>query len=143
MIGHGAGIQSHPRGPGKGGGRGTRTGRYGRVKAKSLTIEAGLLTMKSAREGDTHRLTLLGEFDLAGAKAYEEEIERIEATDARRVLIDMSSLEFMDSTGLRLLLETDMRAREDSGRVQYVRPEGEVARLLELTRVDERLDFID
>ena len=55
----------------------------------------------------------------------------------------MSPLEFMDSTGLRLLLETDMRSRENSGRVRYVRPDGEVARLLHLTRVDERLDFID
>lgn len=107
------------------------------------TIDAGVLKMESAREGDIHRLTLLGEFDLAGAKAFEEEIARIEESDATEVVIDMSPLEFMDSTGLRLLLETDMRSREDSGRVRYVRPDGEVARLLHLTRVDERLDFID
>lgn len=106
-------------------------------------IDAGVLRMESAREGDVHRLKLLGEFDLAGAQAYETEIERIEAGGATQVVIDMSALEFMDSTGLRLLLETDMRSREDSGRVRYVRPKGEVARLLELTRVDERLDFID
>ena len=107
------------------------------------TIDAGVLRMESAREGETHRLTLRGEFDLAGAQAFEEEIARIEAGDAAEVVIDMSPLEFMDSTGLRLLLETDMRSRENSGRVRYVRPDGEVARLLHLTRVDERLDFID
>ena len=99
--------------------------------------------MESVREGETHRLTLLGEFDLAGARAYEAEIERIEASGAAQVEIDMSRLEFMDSTGLRLLLETDMRSRENSRQVRYVRPQGEVARLLHLTRVDDRLDFVD
>ncbi|HEX6115537.1 MAG TPA: STAS domain-containing protein [Solirubrobacterales bacterium] len=107
------------------------------------TIDAGVLKMESAREGDSHRLKLLGEFDLAGAKAFEAEIGRIEGSDPTEIVIDMSALEFMDSTGLRLLLETDMRSRENSERVRYVRPGGEVARLLHLTRVDERLDFID
>jgi anti-sigma B factor antagonist len=116
---------------------------YRKVDEDARKIDAGVLRMESAREGDVHRLTLLGEFDLAGAQAYEAEIARIEAGGATQVVIDMSALEFMDSTGLRLLLETDMRSREDSGRVRYVRPKGEVARLLELTRVDERLDFID
>ena len=106
-------------------------------------IEAGVLKMESVREGEIHRLILLGEFDIAGAEAYREEIERIEAGGAAKILIDMSSLEFMDSTGLRLLIETDMRSRADSGRVRYTRPRGEVARLLHLTRVDEKLDFVD
>jgi anti-sigma B factor antagonist len=113
------------------------------VDDDSRTIEAGVLKLESAREGDTHRLTLLGEFDLAGAEAYGEEIARIESGDADRIVIDLSKLDFMDSTGLRLLLETDMRSRTNSGRVRYVRPHGEVARLLHLTRVDERLLFLD
>ena len=99
--------------------------------------------MESGRDGGVHRLRLLGEFDLAGANAFREEIARIEAGHPEQVVIDMSDLEFMDSTGLRLLLETDLRHRSNSGRVRYVRPAGEVARLLELTRVDERLDFVD
>jgi anti-sigma B factor antagonist len=106
-------------------------------------INAGVLKMESGPEGDTHRLVLLGEFDMAGAQAYREEIERIEAGDAAKILIDMSSLEFMDSTGLRMLIETDIRSRADSGRVRYTRPQGEVARLLQLTRIDEKLDFVD
>ena len=107
------------------------------------TIDAGMLRMESGRDGDVHRLRLLGEFDLAGADAFKEEIARIEASEPGAVVIDMSSLEFMDSTGLRLLIETDLRHRSNDSRVRYVRPQGEVARLLELTRVDERLDFID
>jgi anti-sigma B factor antagonist len=117
--------------------------RYLTVDDDTRKIDAGVLKMESAREGDIHRLKLLGEFDMAGAQAYEAEIARIEEAGAPQIVIDMSTLEFMDSTGLRLLLETDMRSREDSGRVRYVRPTGEVARLLQLTRVDERLDFID
>lgn len=117
--------------------------RYGNVDEDTRKIDAGVLKLESVREGEIHRLKLVGEFDMAGAQAYEAEIARIEAAGAAQIVIDMSPLEFMDSTGLRLLLETDMRSREDSGRVRYVRPTGEVARLLQLTRVDERLDFVD
>ena len=117
--------------------------RYGNVDEDTRKIDAGVLKMESAREGEIRGLKLVGEFDMAGAQAYEAEIARIEADGAAQIVIDMSTLEFMDSTGLRLLLETDMRSREDSGRVRYVRPTGEVARLLQLTRSMERLDFID
>jgi anti-anti-sigma factor len=115
------------------------------VDDDTRTIDAGVLKLESSREGDSHRLRLLGEFDLSGSESFKEEIARIEAGDAAQILIDLSALEFMDSTGLRLLLETDLRHREnDQGsRVRYVRPQGEVARLLHLTRVDERLSFVD
>jgi anti-sigma B factor antagonist len=115
------------------------------VDDEARTIDAGALKLESAREGETHRVTLLGEFDLSGAEPFREEMERIESSDAKRIVIDLSRLDFMDSTGLRLLLEIDMRHRGNSegARIGYVRPAGEVARLLELTRVDERLDFVD
>jgi len=74
-----------------------------RVDDDTRTSDAGVLKLESGRDGDTHRLRLLGEFDLSGARAFEEEIARIEADHASRLVIDMSTLEFMDSTGLRLL----------------------------------------
>jgi anti-sigma B factor antagonist len=113
------------------------------VDDDSRTIDAGVLKLESERDGETHRLTLRGEFDLSGATAFDEEMKRIEAGDSTEIVIDLSTLDFMDSTGLRLLLEADMRSRTDSDRVRYVRPHGEVARLLHLTRVDERLKFVD
>jgi anti-anti-sigma factor len=115
------------------------------VDDEARTIDVGVLKLESSREGETHRLRLLGEFDLSGAEGFREEIERIESSGPERIVIDLSALDFMDSTGLRLLIETDMRHRgnSDGGRIGYVRPRGEVARLLELTRVDERLDFVD
>jgi anti-sigma B factor antagonist len=142
VIGHVPRIKSH-RGASWWNAPDDGTGRSGKKVGDTRKIDAGVLKMESVREGDTHRLVLLGEFDIAGAEAYREEIKRIEAADPARILIDMSSLEFMDSTGLRMLIETDIRSREDSGRVRYTRPKGEVARLLELTRVDEKLDFVD
>jgi anti-anti-sigma factor len=113
------------------------------VDDDTRTIDGGLLKMESGPDGGTHRLKLLGEFDIAGAAAFKEEIERIESAGAADIVIDLSELEFMDSTGLRLLLETDMRHRVNSGSVRYVRPQGEVARLFHLTRVDEQLDFVN
>ena len=117
----------------------------GHVDDDTRTIDAGVLKIESTREGDTHRVRLLGEFDLSGARPFEEEMRRVEGGGAAQIVIDLSGLEFMDSTGLRLLLESDKRQRDsaDGSRVRYLRPEGEVARLLHITRVDDRLDFVD
>jgi anti-anti-sigma regulatory factor len=52
-----------------------------------------VLTLESVREGDVHRLTLLGEFDLSAAGAFEAEVRRVEATDAARIVVDMSHLQ--------------------------------------------------
>ena len=82
-----------------------------------------------------------GELDLATAPQL---IAALRAhDDCERLVIDLRGLDFMDSSGLRLLVSEHARAREGGYELQLVRGGPEVSRLLRLTRLDERLPFVD
>jgi anti-sigma B factor antagonist len=85
-----------------------------------------------------------GELDLSGAALLEAELERLEAEpELGTVVLDLRGLEFMDSSGLRLVVLADMRAREAGRRFVLVRGPETVHRVFEITRMSERLDFVN
>ena len=104
-------------------------------------IELGQLTLRAWREDDVHTIALAGEMDLSNAGEVERELRQAEATDARTIVVDLSELTFMDSTGIRLLIGADARSRADSGRLRLTRPPARVFRVLCIAGVDEILPF--
>lgn len=101
------------------------------------------LDFQTSRSGTVAVIAATGELDLSGAAVLEAEIERLEGEpDLGTVVLDMRGLEFMDSSGLRLVVLADMRAREASRRFVLVRGSETVHRVFEITRMSERLDFI-
>ena len=103
----------------------------------------GVLTMTSEREGDIHVIALSGEIDLANAFDVEAELERVEATDAGAIVVDLSGLQFIDSTGLRVLVAADARSRADSSRLSLLRPPDRVLRIFNISGFADRLPFAD
>lgn len=106
-------------------------------------IELGALTMRSEREDEIHTVRLSGELDLATAGEVERELERVEATDAASIVLDLSGLTFMDSTGVRLVVNAHTRARAEGRRLTLVRGQAAVQRVMELSGVDALLPFAD
>jgi anti-anti-sigma factor len=109
----------------------------------SELIELGQLTLRSEREGVVHTICPIGELDVATADDVQAELERVEATDASSIVLDLSDLTFMDSTGVRLLVNAEVRSRADSSRLTLLRGRPAVQRVLELTSVDVLLPFAD
>lgn len=72
----------------------------------------GRLRVSSVVDDGTISLLLEGELDLAGAPQMESSLAAAEWDGPSRLVIDLSRLEFIDSTGLRLLLQADARAKE-------------------------------
>jgi anti-sigma B factor antagonist len=101
----------------------------------------GELTIRSVRDGVVHTICPAGELDLATANALRDELERVESTDAESIVLDLSGLTFMDSTGVRLLLTAHARSRADSHRLTLVRGCASVQRVLQLTGVETVLPF--
>ncbi|HEY5316432.1 MAG TPA: STAS domain-containing protein [Solirubrobacteraceae bacterium] len=93
--------------------------------------------------GDMVRIEFEGELDIATTSGAEAELRRVEQSGARVIVLDLRGLTFMDSTGLRLLVSADARAREADRRLAIVRGSAAVQRVLELTGLDARLDVID
>lgn len=103
-----------------------------------------LLSFHTTVTGETAVIALSGELDVAGASLLERELDRIVADhDARSLVLDLSGLEFMDSTGLRLVVLADDRARAEDRTLSIVRGRPDVQRVFEITRMEERLRFVD
>jgi len=99
-----------------------------------------LLVVEQLEEGQRIRYCLRGELDLSNAGTAELMLE--EALNSKRpVLIDLSKLEFLDSTGIALLVTA--LGRPDARRIQFVPSESAgVRRVLSLTGLEERLPYI-
>ena len=105
--------------------------------------ELGQLTLNSERDGDVHTISLTGELDIATADRVEQELQRVEAGDARSIVVDLAGLAFMDSNGVRLLLKAHSRSRENSNRLALRRGPATVQRVFKLSGVDDLLPYID
>jgi anti-sigma B factor antagonist len=88
-------------------------------------------------------IALSGELDLAGAAALEQELERLQGEAAEAVVLDLRGVGFMDSSGLRLIALSAQRAQELGRRLALVPGPEQVMRVFELTRMRERLEFVD
>jgi anti-anti-sigma factor len=86
-------------------------------------------------------LRLFGELDLASSPALEEELQKVSARQL--IVVDLRELEFIDSTGLSVLVKAHQRARELGHQFGLVKGAGQVQRLLGLTGLADRLTIAD
>jgi anti-anti-sigma factor len=102
-----------------------------------------ILEVETVEADGLVRLMLKGELDLSTVGKVEEELRRVETDAPSLVVLDLSELSFLDSTGLRLVVTADQRAREGGRRLAIVRGPETVQRVFTITRLDERLDMVD
>jgi anti-sigma B factor antagonist len=88
-------------------------------------------------------IALSGELDLASSPALQEELERAAAAETPMLIIDLRELDFMDSTGLSVLVRAHQRIEEGGRQLAMVRGPQQVQRLLSLTGVADRLTLVD
>src|SRR5947209_2758608 len=84
-----------------------------------------------------------GELDISRAEEVERKLERIESEGPPLVVFDLRGLDFLDSTGLRLILGADSRARRDGRRIVIVPGPEKVHRVFRITLLDRRLEFAE
>jgi anti-anti-sigma factor len=63
--------------------------------------------------------------------------------DMKQVVVDLGSVKFMDSSGLRALIGALKRVSERSGQMSLARPQANVKTVLEITRTDRILRLFD
>jgi anti-anti-sigma factor len=102
-----------------------------------------ILEVDTREQEDAVHLALIGELDLSTVEKVEEELRRVEDGGAQTVVLDLSSLSFLDSTGLRTIVTADQRARKSGRRLAIVKGPDTVHRVFTITRLDERLDIVE
>jgi anti-anti-sigma factor len=88
-------------------------------------------------------LSITGELDLGTVSVLAESLGRL-GGGVETLTLDLSELSFMDSTGLRLLIELDQQARREAWKLSLIRPRHEAAAaVLQATGADKALPFED
>ena len=88
---------------------------------------------------DCEVVALRGELDCQSAPALAEALQQA-SDDGRRVVVDLTALQFIDSSGLHVLMSG---AGAEDGRRVVVCPPGNVARVLAIVRAEAALSVFE
>jgi len=97
------------------------------------------VTVGPARFGTV--VAIAGELDIGTAPRLERAFRSSAAIESEAVLVDLSDVTFMDSTGLALFLTLDQELRERGRRLAIACPPGAARLLFDVTGIDERLQL--
>jgi len=101
------------------------------------------LKLTSQRHGSDHVVALRGELDIVSSPQVEAELKRLEATDATTIALDLSGLDFIDSSGLHILMAARERCRESPDRLLLQRPSARVRKVVAMAGLADVLPFAD
>lgn len=87
------------------------------------------------------RVRLSGELDILTARGLADALSEA-ACDSVAVILDLSDLTFMDSSGLHAILTAHARLAEASCRLVLVRGGRQVQRIFEITGTERSLEFV-
>jgi anti-sigma B factor antagonist len=91
---------------------------------------------------DTVCVALSGELDFSRAYTFDAEMRRLESTRPGSIVLDLRSLNFLDSAGLGRVLALQRRAKRDGRRLVVVRGCRAIERLFALTALNLRLEMV-
>lgn len=104
-------------------------------------MSGGDLAVAVERCDDLVWATLRGELDLATVVQLEVELPSPHKGDA--VVIDLRQLDFIDSIGVRAMMQLDVTARAEDWSLVLAGARGHVKRVLEVCGVHRRISMVD
>jgi anti-anti-sigma factor len=90
-------------------------------------------------ESDRLRLVVQGELDMETGPRLQDELERAHDAAPAVLVLDLRGVTFFDSTGLQIVLDAEVRCRENGSKLVVRAGDGEPRRVLELADVTDRL----
>lgn len=105
-------------------------------------VRDGMLNLEIAADGQDWTLALAGELDMANTATLTAELERAEAAGASSITVDMRALEFIDSTGIAVIVAAHRRAGKEGTQLRFIRSQATgVQRVMDVTGLDKELPF--
>jgi anti-anti-sigma factor len=103
-----------------------------------VPFEVGSETM----DGGVHVLTVSGELDLGTSPAFREPLEGVLEQKKPSLLIDLTECEFIDSTGVAMIVEAWHRLEDrGNGRLALCCANPQVRRVLEITGINSSISI--
>jgi anti-anti-sigma factor len=92
-------------------------------------------------QGDSAVVRLVGELDLAEVVPLQAELDRLCSNGLARLTLDLRELDFLDSTGLHLLIKLRTRCESQELPLTLVPGPPSVQRLFQITGTDDHFTF--
>jgi anti-anti-sigma factor len=107
-----------------------------------LSLDAGGMLLEVIRRGTTSTIQLVGECDLAEQGTLRAAVREVFDSRPEHIVLDLSRLSFIDSSGIGVVIEACKRARDERVRLEICPGSGQVARVFELCGLTARLPFV-
>ncbi len=101
------------------------------------------LTLSSRTEGDATVLVVGGEIDVYTAPKLREHIIDLVSAGAYRLVVDMEQVEFLDSTGLGVLVGGLKRVRAHDGSLVLVCTQDRILKIFRITGLTKVFPIFD
>jgi anti-sigma B factor antagonist len=99
--------------------------------------------LETETEGTSALVRIRGDLDLQTVDQVTEVLGKIESPQPELLVIDLSRLTFMDSSGMGVVAAAHVRALEAGRRFAIVRPPAGVRQAFDRTRLDEVITIAD
>lgn len=93
--------------------------------------------------GDTAVLAVKGEIDVSNVEEFGRNVDECLRTSCRVVSMDMAGLTFIDSSGLRIIVEANKRLRERDGQLVIKDPPAILRRIVEVSGLTDFFGLTD
>jgi anti-sigma B factor antagonist len=101
------------------------------------------LAITHASCGDSTVVQVTGEVDAATAPQLRKRLRELTDAGEHRLVVDLESVEFMDSTGLGALISTLKRVRENDGYLRLVCSRRPILKIMSITGLDSVISVYD
>jgi anti-sigma B factor antagonist len=91
------------------------------------------IDVSTLKDGAVQLFALGGSLDIATSPSLRAALMEAANSNNHEIIVDLTHLEFLDSTGLGALIGAHKRASENHGSVRLVAQEGQILRLLRIT----------
>jgi anti-sigma B factor antagonist len=99
--------------------------------------------LEASSRGESALVMIRGDFDVQVAEGVAAKLAEVEATGPELLVLDLSRLSFLDSTGMGVIAATHARAEAAGRRFVVVNPPYGVKRAFALSKLDEVITIVD
>jgi anti-sigma B factor antagonist len=101
------------------------------------------LEVEAGKRGDTDVLTLRGEIDVYTAPRLRQAIIDLVEAGATRIVVDMGAVDFLDSTGLGVLVGGLKRVKVRDGELSIVTSQDKILKIFDITGLNKVFSIHD
>ena len=101
------------------------------------------MDITTSSQGTIKLVNLKGNFDISASQPFDEKLTALIDEGAKKIILDFSELIFVASTGLRMLLKTAQRLKDEKGLLHICCVNKTVMEVFEMTGFDTILSIFD